>query len=103
MTTIIHKQIYPIEYFDDVYGMHSKFYYHHDMNNDKKIRIQMTLYYHKKLIKKGIIQSDFPLKRVYKILREYIKKTSANWYDIYYYKKYIYEMFEKIVKKKSDN
>lgn len=70
--------------------------YYPDVNADPKLRKSVTLWFHEKLL--GWLNSniDFKkfkkyykkintkngIKKLYKIIKNYVKKTDCNWYDL---------------------
>ena len=65
-----------------------------NVNKDKKLRKKVVIYYQDKIadwikndsswksLKKLKVYSDAFPKKLYKILRKYVKRSSAQWYDL---------------------
>ncbi len=71
-------------------------YEYQNVNNDQRLRDDVTSFFYKKIIKwiktykefnhlknkLSILESSNGKKIIYRILKEYIKNTNINWYDV---------------------
>jgi hypothetical protein len=98
ITNFFRKKLF--EWLDEDYYKDIKSYFQVDGSQVKKLDKQDKSFKDSKLIKDHIYQHYYSYKKVYKLLRAYVKKYDVNWWDLRKTRKHVHAFIVKYLKTK---